>query len=740
MIKMKRILSIILCFTFIFSLFTFRTFASGFENVGGWNESIYATWSGTGEIYYKKSSDSTYTKADSELIRNISGKNRIDIPGLLGNTQYDIKLISNGNEYVSSVTTKAYDRSGYAHFNYTEGVGAYKDDGTLKDNAIIVYVTDNNKDTVTIPGYEGYANGKGIGWILNNNRALITAVTSAHPLVIRFIGTVNPPQGLTGYNSTTNGGTEGDNGNMAIIKNAKNLTLEGIGYDATIEGWGISLFHSAAQTNGGKNYEVRNLTFKNYPEDALGIQGEMSGNNLTAPIERVWVHNNSFYSGYCANPTDSDKAQGDGSCDFKRGQYFTLSYNYFDSCKKTNLIGAGDDNLQFNLSYHHNWYKNCASRGPLVRQANIHIYNNYYQGSLSQCIDARANAYVLSEGNFFESSNRPYDAVSGAVIKAMGDTMYDCILEEGIAVTTVTDRTQKVSNSNKYPDFDTNSSIFYYDSANKKSNVSRLTNAVTAKAECRAYSGAMKETIVEPNIESGIKTSVANPVTVPYSIDFTTTDAGSKMSAAGISQLKGTNVVLDNIIYNLFKDFKSSGKNPVTVKEEGITFKLNTYADVTLKDGGGKYSTVISNENCEVLVNPGINGTATATLSPGIYTIESSKIDKEGKVASFSIKTASVIPSVTETTTQTTTQTTTKEPTTETTTNTDYLIGDADSNGIISAADAAFVLTKVLNTDFTLPVESNANYMDIVDLTQDNSLSAADAAQILNLVLNPDGN
>ena len=26
----------------------------------------------------------------------------------------------------------SYDRSGYAHFNYTNGVGAYNDNGTLK--------------------------------------------------------------------------------------------------------------------------------------------------------------------------------------------------------------------------------------------------------------------------------------------------------------------------------------------------------------------------------------------------------------------------------------------------------------------------------------------------------------------------------------------------------------------------------------------------------------------------------
>ena len=49
---------------------------------------------------------------------------------------------------------EAYDRSGYAHFNYTQGVGAYNDDGTLKDNAIVLYVTDQNKNSVEL-SYKG---------------------------------------------------------------------------------------------------------------------------------------------------------------------------------------------------------------------------------------------------------------------------------------------------------------------------------------------------------------------------------------------------------------------------------------------------------------------------------------------------------------------------------------------------------------------------------------------------------
>lgn len=44
----------------------------------------------------------------------------------------------------------------------------------------------------------------------------------------------------------------------------------------------------------GKNFEVRNLTFMNQPEDAIGMEGVQEGSVITAPVERCWIHNNEF--------------------------------------------------------------------------------------------------------------------------------------------------------------------------------------------------------------------------------------------------------------------------------------------------------------------------------------------------------------------------------------------------------------------------------------------------------------
>ena len=619
---------------------------------GGWNETLYAEWNDTdaGEatVSYKLSSDTSYTTVaaeDADLIRQTDADTaRADIPGLTAGT-YDLMITtSEGEVYAASdITVKENDRSGYAHFNYTRGVGAYNDDGTLKENAIVLYVTNENKDTVQVPGYEEYATG--IGYILNGNTELMEQIVAdGHALAVRFIGTVEAPEGLTGYNSTVNGGTVGDNGNMAIIKMAKDVTLEGIGTDATIEGWGFS-FYVGENYSNRESYEVRNLTFQNYPEDAIGFQGYMKDSKtLTTPIEHVWVHNNSFYPGYCANPAESDKAEGDGSCDFKRGQYYTMDYNYYYECHKTNLIGASDSNLQFFMTLHHNFYENCGSRSPLARQANIHIYNSYFKGNTSKTVDARANAYILSEANYYEDCKNAMLTQSGAVVKSYNDIVYNC-LESNTAVV-VTERAEEVSNSNYYPDFDTNSAIFYYDSENKASDVAYLTSAAQAKADCIAFSGVMKEhdQIVD-SVEAAsiIENEPEAAVILPYSINFTDKTAsdyaGTKMMEAGISQFASNTVVtLDNIVYYPASKYTQSSTS-IKLRSQGITFTVDEESKVTLTEpeGTGKYALVLYQEDGTALLSVE-DGTDSIVISAGTYMIQSANNQKDAYISSLLIE------------------------------------------------------------------------------------------------------
>ncbi|MCD8372520.1 MAG: Ig-like domain-containing protein, partial [Clostridia bacterium] len=506
---------------------------------GGYEEGLFVTWQAASavntEIKYKLSSEDwsqAQTFSDENLIRVTDDGVRMDIIGLQAG-EYDVRILKGSVYYMAEgITVSAYDRSGFAHFNYTDGVGAYSDDGSLKDNAAIIYLTDDNKNDVSESCYVYSASTDSytsiditsyfpdgaaccsIGYLLNNSQYAskgIGALSRAYSAVaVRIIGKVNAEvegdgtaseiEGLTPYaskDSLTGGGTS-DNGRMACMKNARNITIEGVGEDACVYGCGFSFISGSGDplTDGyGYGFEVRNLTFENYPEDAIG----MEGSNTSCSVERCWIHNNSFYQGYCSDPAESDKAQGDGTCDFKRGQYYTFSWNYMYACHKTNLIGANYTNEQYNISMHHNYYDRVQSRQPLARTANIHYYNNYIYGATDYVISSRSGAYVFAECNYFESCKNVLDLSTG--LSSGSDTgfadykgfqnVYNGCTTSGDSVTPedVENRSDTITirdsgNMNKYIYFECDSSLIYGEYY--------LTDAAKAKEEVILKAGVHK--------------------------------------------------------------------------------------------------------------------------------------------------------------------------------------------------------------------------------------------------------
>lgn len=557
---------------------------------------------------------------------------RVEFLGLKAGT-YEAMVLPSGSatETGSHATFNviAYDRSGYAHFNYTSGVGAYNDDGTLKDNAIVLYVTDDNKNTVEL-SYKGKT-VKGIGNILNSvgkecgeaghegqckkvskgKTYYATANTNAGilqdlandniPLVVRFIGTVSNSglykqgtfnansktlvEGLTAYDSNNYGGSEGDNGHMARMKSAKDVTLEGLGTDAVIDGWGFHFMCESANPDLGKSFEVRNLTFINTPEDAIGMEGVQESGMITASVERCWVHNNEFYCPSISSPAESDKSEGDGSCDFKRGEYFTLSYNYFEGCHKTNLIGSSDSSLQYNITMHHNYWKLCEARGPLVRNANVHMYNNVFEQQTSYAMNPRANAYIYSEYNMFYMCKNAQDVASGA-IKSYNDSFSSCI--GALNGTIVTDKSQTVSNNCKYAGknidyskFDTNSSQSYI----PDNNYDLQTNVTDARKVIYAYGGVRKDSNVAPS-------------------DVTLDDLNIIVSKDSINEI------------NSYPSTVTPGK----IQKTTYAFKITKSATVSVKyDSDATGSTgVLLNQAGECL----LSASGSVVLNPGIYYVQ----------------------------------------------------------------------------------------------------------------------
>lgn len=599
---------------------------------GGYNEGAYVEFekvSGASlsnyEVYYQKSNASTATKIDSQLIREGAGAIRADIVGLSKGT-YTITVKVSGTDLTESktVTVTEYDRSGYAHFNTSTGVGAYNNDGTLKSNAVVVYVNEENKNTVTAKlGSKTYT---GLVNIIQNQK------NSNYPLVIRILGTVGAAtwneieyngqdplanelikdssgsvlketlssvddivaKGLNTLNTTKYSALNGLTNklkyssseydsywNMCDVSSAENVTIEGIGPNAGIFQWGFTWKNCSY-------VEVRNLTFEDYTEDACSFEGSQTSATSISQFEtgHIWVHHNTFNMGvnYWDVCSEQDKHDGDGSTDIKGNIYTTFSYNRYYQCHKTGLVGGSDAVTSASVTFHHNYYDDCASRLPLGRQANMHIYNNYYY-SCSTTMDIRANAYVFSESNYFEQSTLPkvsdgyvkksstyYDAA----VKSYNDYTVNCTTASGYSnyyinanddgsssstrtalgtYTKVTDRTATVTSGNIFaPNFDTSTSLFYYDSTNKKSDVTVMTEAASVKDFVKANAGAMTGTFVgtggssDDSGDSGDSGSTGGSVTTGDTViltfnDFTTGDITSTTTLNNMTLIVNTKTV-----------------------------------------------------------------------------------------------------------------------------------------------------------------------------------------------------
>ncbi|MBQ9519390.1 MAG: polysaccharide lyase, partial [Firmicutes bacterium] len=569
----KRVVSTALAVSMLFSSAVTRTvLAAEIPTAGGWYETLFAELnvdeSKVTAVSYTGTTSGTTSGSLSGndltyLVRaNGSGKTRIDIPGVPAGT-YTLNVTANGTNYTKSgITVYANDRSGYAHKDAksagVNGVGAYNDDGSLKSNAVVVYVTESNKNTVKIENCSAITNSPvGIGNILNyksedsngtskggKDDVLQKLANADIPLVVRVIGTVYAGDsntrdesvtniiGLTAYNSTTNGGTVKDNGMIARMFNAQNVTVEGIGTDAVIDGWGFQVI--SGTDRAAHSVEFRNLTFRTTPEDAIGLEGTVSKSKTPqskdwlesngSPIKFCWVHNCTFEHGYCKNPAESDKAEGDGSLDFKRGYGFTQDYNHYIENHKTNLIGSSSDSIQYDVTYHHNYYDQVWSRQPLIRQANAHIYNSYFKNGsgTSYIISPRAYSYTLSEANFYDGCKNPIDSPTEGTgyVKSYKDTFSGCFGNN--YATIVDDRTQAISgNTNPYKnDFDGSLPYTYVS-----------TDAVQAKADCIAKAGIMKaanEINMNPSKISTLSEYPSGYITLPYTLDLSDTYAAGK--------------------------------------------------------------------------------------------------------------------------------------------------------------------------------------------------------------------
>ncbi|MGN1412141.1 MAG: dockerin type I domain-containing protein [Oscillospiraceae bacterium] len=434
----------------------------------GYEEGAYVEWTGSTSdeysVFYKKSGGE-YVQIDSMLIRQYADHFRADAVGLAPGS-YTLKVVgkSSGEVETTALTVTSYDRSGFAFSKNSptkgEGIGAYNNDGTLKANAQVLYVTEDTKDTVTMD-----INGKSYTGVSAITQA-IKDKNSCPPVAIRIIGQVT----LDGLSCSDMSSA------YAIgVKGASNVTFEGIGEDATLMA-GVGAF----QCN---SIEVRNLGLMLW---GGGKDGD--GITLKASVN-VWVHNNDIFYGEAGS--DSDQAKGDGSMDLKDdSQYVTISYNHFWDSGKMSLCGMKSESGENWITYHHNWFDHSDSRHPRIRTMSVHVYNNYYDGNSKYGVGCAYQSEAFVEANYFRNCNYPmlssmqgsdvlaegiFSGEDGGVIKSFGNYMegqksYITYQEDNTEFDAyeATSKDEKVPSTvtakqggKTYSNFDTDSSIMY---------------------------------------------------------------------------------------------------------------------------------------------------------------------------------------------------------------------------------------------------------------------------------------
>ena len=361
----------------------------------GWLESAYVEWqpvkNAEGYVAYVKeasASDDAYEKLDDTLIRQYADYWRADALGLKEGS-YVMKVtavLKDGktvSESTSSLEVEKYDRSGFAfseNSKFQTASGAYNDDGTLKKDAQVIYVTPETAKTCT-----AVVNGKevtGFQSILDAKQSAGTKDTS--PLDFRIVGCVTADD-VDHFSSSAEGIQL--KGKSAYTE--MNITIEGVGEDAAVQGFGFLVRNSG-------NVEFRNFAVMAFMDDGVSLDTKNCN---------IWVHNMDIF--YGSTGGDSDQAKGDGSVDIKGASTnVTVSYVHFWDSGKCSLCGMSDS-AEFLVTYHHNWFDHSDSRHPRIRVASVHIYNNYFDGNAKDGVGTTKGSSAFVEANYYRNCKNP---------------------------------------------------------------------------------------------------------------------------------------------------------------------------------------------------------------------------------------------------------------------------------------------------------------------------------------------
>lgn len=370
----------------------------------GWFESGYATWTKadgyTYHVYVRSTADADWTRLDDELVREYPTYGRADAVGLrAGDYTFRVVPVLDGVEQPDQAAESApfaavaHDRAGFAHFRTASatfdpsaGIGAYTNDGTLKAGAKVFYVTAETAKTITTTVKTGAKDTNLTECV--GLQTIIDAYQKGYdttPIAFRIVGTISAAD-MDHFSSSAEGlQIKGRNAYSEL-----NITLEGIGNDATLHGFGLLLRNACS-------VELRNFAVMWCMDDAVSIDTDNSN---------LWVHHLDLFYGQPGGAADQKK--GDGTLDIKGdSRYTTLAYNHLWDSGKASLCGMTSETGPNYLTYHHNWFDHSDSRHPRIRTMSVHVYNNYYDGNAKYGVGVTSGADAFVEANYFRSCKYP---------------------------------------------------------------------------------------------------------------------------------------------------------------------------------------------------------------------------------------------------------------------------------------------------------------------------------------------
>ncbi|MFA9559677.1 fibronectin type III domain-containing protein [Evansella sp. AB-rgal1] len=308
---------------------------------------------------------------------------------------YTIVTTTTATRYVD--TGLLNDSTYYYVISARNSIGESEDSIEVSATPLETHVNPSDFDIAGYATLNGGTTGGAGGDVvyINNGRdledILRAKIKNPTPLTIYINGTITP---------------ENTGSSKLNVKDVSDVSIIGVGTQGEFDRIGFTVSRA-------NNIIFRNLSIHHVRG------GEGTAIEVTENSRNIWIDHNEFFS---------DRDHGinyyDGLVDIKRGaEYVTVSWNKFMDHYKVSLNGHTDNPslAPDKITYHHNYFYNVNSRTPLIRYADVHMYNNYFKDISDTAINSRNGARVLVENNYFENvGSGEVDPVTGYIKGPVG--------------------------------------------------------------------------------------------------------------------------------------------------------------------------------------------------------------------------------------------------------------------------------------------------------------------------------